>query len=209
MSYPDLVEESYTDSFVIDICISTFLDGTRENGKNNTVYFPTEFSDWMSWSHKNFQQRQINETTKHHSDINDLQQILVPVYMPNNWGLIFLDLAQKEMYFNDRLQSAVPTMSLPSVKRSLELLSEMYRHYPSFRRRFWKNYPMYQCFGMPSQAPINSKKIGFGSWVIGVIMPARDMIQKGCLCINNFQWGFSDMDQHRNITVAVLDWSAP
>ena len=44
-SFSDLVEERYINNFVIDICISKFLDEARENGKNDTVYFPTEFPD--------------------------------------------------------------------------------------------------------------------------------------------------------------------
>ena len=67
----------------------------------------------MSCNDKNFQQLQLYKITKHLSNIDDLQQILVPVYMPNHWGLISVDLAQKEVYFDDGLQSAVPTMSLP------------------------------------------------------------------------------------------------
>jgi len=93
----------------------------------------------MSCNDKNFQQLQLREATKHISNVDDLHQILVPVYMLNHWGLIFVDLAQREMYFDDGLQSAVPTMSLPSVKWSLELLSEMCPHHPFFRTRFWKN----------------------------------------------------------------------
>ena len=31
-SFSDLVEERYIDSFAIDICISKFLDGAKENG---------------------------------------------------------------------------------------------------------------------------------------------------------------------------------
>ena len=209
-SFSDLVEERYIDSFVIDICISKFLDDAREEGKNDTVYFPTEFYDWMSCNDKNFQQLQLREATRHISNVDDLHQILVPVYMPNHWGLIFVDLAQKEMYFDDGLQSAVPTMSLPSVKWSLELLSEMYPHHPSFQTRFWKNYRMFQRFGMPSQAPINSKMVGVGSCGIGVIMAARDIIQNGSLCINKFQWRFSDMDKHRKtLMLQILDWSTP
>lgn len=56
MLYFDFVEEWYIDSFVIDICISKFLDDVRENGKNDIVYFFIEFYDWMSCNGKNFQQ---------------------------------------------------------------------------------------------------------------------------------------------------------
>lgn len=147
---------------------------TPEKIVRMTLYFPTEFYDWMNCNDKYSQQLQLKDATKHLSNIDDLQHILVPVYMPNHWGLIFVDLAQKQMYFDDGLQSAVPTISLPSVKRLLELLSEMFPHHPSFLTKFWKNYPMFQRFGMPSQEPVNAKMIGVGSCGIGVIMAARD-----------------------------------
>jgi len=114
-SFSDLVEERYIDSFVIDICISKFLDESRAIGKSVTVYFPTEFYDWMSSSDKKYQQLQLREIVEQLASGDDLQQILVPVYMPNHWGLIFVDLANQEMYFDDGLMSAVTPRALPCV----------------------------------------------------------------------------------------------
>ena len=135
-SFSDLVEERYVDSFVIDICIDKFLYEARENGINSTVYFPTEFHDWMSSDDKAFQQQQLRESVKELRNINDLDQILLPVYMPNHWGLIFIDLANREMYFDDGMMSAVPPLALPSVKRSLELLLEMYPSHEARKTSF-------------------------------------------------------------------------
>ena len=56
-SFSDLVEERYIDSFVIDICISKFPDKAREAGKGFTVFFPSEFYDWMRSNDKEFQKR--------------------------------------------------------------------------------------------------------------------------------------------------------
>ena len=83
---------------------------------NSTVYFSTEFHDWMSSDDKAFQQQQLRESVKELRNINDLDQILLPVYIPNHWGLIFIDLANREMYFNDGMMFAVPPLALPSVK---------------------------------------------------------------------------------------------
>ena len=136
-SFTDLVEERNVDSFVIDICISKFLNEARENGINSTVYFPTEFHDWMSSDDKAFQQQQLRESVKELRNINDLDQILLPVYMSNHWGLIFIDLANKELYFDDGMMSAVPPLALPSVKQSLELLLEMYPSQEALKTSFW------------------------------------------------------------------------
>jgi len=52
--------------------------------------------------------------------------------------------------------------------------------------------------------------IGIRSCGIGVIMAAWDMIQNGSLYTNNFQWRFSDMDQHRKTFMSqILEWSTP
>lgn len=207
-SFSDLVEERYIDSFVIDICISKFLEESKESGNNFTVYFPTEFYDWMSSNDKQFQQHQLGERLKLLRNIDDLKQILVPVYMPSHWGLIFVDVANRMLYFDDGLNSNAPRLALASVKRSLELLLEMYPCHTSLQTRFWREYLGFQRFGMPSQTPINSKMIGVGSCGIGVIMAAKDFILKGPLVIHNFQWRYCDMDLHRKqLMMQILNWS--
>lgn len=208
-SFSDLVEERYVDSFVIDICIDKFLYEARENGINSTVYFPTEFHDWMSSDDKAFQQQQLRESVKELRNINDLDQILLPVYMPNHWGLIFIDLANREMYFDDGMMSAVPPLALPSVKQSLELLLEMYPSHEALKTSFWRNCHSFQRFGMPSQVPVNSKMIGVGSCGVGVVMAARDIIRDGPLSIYNFQWQYCDMDLHRrDLMLQILNWGS-
>ena len=208
-SFSDLVEERYIDSFVLDTCISKFLDVSAVNETNATVYFPTDFYEWMSSNDKNFQQLQLSARVECQlADVNDLQQILVPVYMPNHWGLIFIDLVNQELYFDDGLTSAVPSTALPSVKHCLDLLLEMYTYQPALQTRFWQSCSLFKRFGMPSQAPVDSKMIGVGSCGIGVIMAARNFIENGPLAVNNFQWRYSDMDLHRKqLMLQILKWS--
>lgn len=212
-SFADLVEERYVDSFIIDICISKFLDEFSIKEKNTTVYFPTEFYVWMSSNDKNFQQLQLSEVVNlqlANTCITDLQQMLVPVYMPNHWGLIFIDLANQELYFDDGLKTVVPSTALPSVKHSLELLLEMHPYHPALQTKFWRNCFHFQRFGMPSQAPVDSKMIGVGSCGIGVIMAARDIIHYGPVCVNNFQWRYCDMHLHRkHLMLQILNWKNP
>ena len=68
----------------------------------------------------------MRENLEQLKQVNDLQQILVPVYLPNHWGLLLVDLVNREMYFDDGLKSTAPPIALSSVKRSLELLLEIY-----------------------------------------------------------------------------------
>ena len=150
----------------------------------------------MNSDDKAFQQQQLRESLKELRNINDLDQIVLPVYMPNHWGLIFMDLAHKEIYFDDGMMSAVPSLALPSVKQSSELLLEMFPSHEALKTSFWRNCYSFRRFGLPSQVPVNSKKIGIGSCRIGVVMAAWD-ICVGALSIYNFQWQYCDMDLHR------------
>lgn len=60
---------------------------------------------------------------------------------------------------------------------------------------------------MPYQRVNNSRMVGAGSCGTGVIMAARDFIQKG-LAKKCFWWTYSDMDIHRkNLMLQVLDWA--
>ncbi|RMX55251.1 hypothetical protein pdam_00021351 [Pocillopora damicornis] len=88
-SFSDLVEERYIDSFVVDICKSKSLDKAREIGKGFTVFFPSQFYNWMR--------------SKQLKQVNDLQQILMQIYLPNHWRLMFVDLVNREMYFDNGL----------------------------------------------------------------------------------------------------------
>ena len=103
--------------------------------RNVTVYFPTEFYDWMESDDKQFQQLQLSEASTYGSHINDMQQILVPVYLPKHWGLIFIDLVNQELYFDDGFMVAVPRMALPNVKKSLELFLEIHPCHPARESR--------------------------------------------------------------------------
>lgn len=53
-SFSELTGERYIDSFVIDICIGKYLEEARENGNDYTLYFPSEFYDWMKSSDRSF-----------------------------------------------------------------------------------------------------------------------------------------------------------
>lgn len=103
-SFADLALERYIDSFVIDISIGKYLEEARMNGNDNTLYFPSEFYDWMKAPDINFKKKRMVRTASELKNLNTLQQILVPVHMPNHWGLIYVNLSRMEMYFDDGLR---------------------------------------------------------------------------------------------------------
>ena len=207
-SFADLALERYIDSFVIDISIGKYLEEARTNGNENTLYFPSEVFDWMNAIDKNFKKKRVARTACELKNFNTLQQMLVPVHMPNHWGLIYIDLLNMEMYFDDGLRYVPPLTALPTIKDLLELLTEMYPSHATLQTKFWANCNHFKRFGMPYQRANDSKMVGAGSCGIGVIMAARDFLEKGPSCINSFKWKYSDMDLHRiNLMLQILDWA--
>ena len=208
LSFCDLVGERYIDSFVIDVCINKYMEESYSQGRQDTMFFPTEFFHWMTCDDKVFKLRQLEERASHFTTLSTLQQILVPVHMPNHWGLIYVNLAGQLLHFDDGLTSHVPSTALPSIKEALNLLLEMHPNHPSFQTKFWQSSQGFSRFGMPSQVPVDKKMIGAGSCGIGVIMAARDFIQKGQCTVNNFRWRYCDMDKHRkDLMLQILYWA--
>ena len=207
-SFSELTGERYIDSFVIDICIGKYLEEARENGNDDTLYFPSEFYDWMKSSNRSFKRTRVAEIASDLLSLNNLQQILAPVHLPNHWGLSVVDVTNMEMYFDDGLARAAPPTALSSIKELLDLLCEMHPTHPTLQSKFWQHCTHFKRFGMPSQEPIDHRMIGTGSCGIGVIMAANDFIYRSFSCINNFQWRFSEMDIHRkNLMLQILNWT--
>ena len=112
ISFSDLCEERYIDSFVIDTCIGKYIEEAPTQGKYDTLYLPTEFFQWMESDNKAFKVRQLTGKASQFARFEDLKQILVPVYMVNHWGLVYTDLTNQQLYFDDGLASFVPKMTL-------------------------------------------------------------------------------------------------
>lgn len=206
-SFSELTGERYIDSFVIDICIGKYLEEARENGNDYTLYFPSEFYDWMKSIDRSFKHTWVADIASELLSLNNLQQILAPVHLPNHWGLSVVDVANMEMYFDDGLARAAPYTALSAIKELLDLLCEMHPSHPTLQTKFWQHCTYFKRFGMPSQEPVDHRMIGTGSCGIGVIMAANDFIYRGSSCINKFQWRFSEMDIHRkNLMLQILNW---
>ena len=207
-SFSDLAEERYIDSFVLDISIAKFLEEARENGKDDTLYFPTEVYEWMRSGSKEFKQAKLKKEISKLKNVLNLKQILLPVHMPNHWGLVCVDLAKMNMYFDDGLTSAVPPMTLPTIIELLDLFATMHPSHPNLQTHFWQTCYSFKRFGMPSQAPVGTSMVGMGSCGIGVILAAKDFLEMGSLCIRSFWWRFCNMDIHRkNLMLQILSWS--
>jgi len=208
LSFSELVEERYIDSFVIDVSISKYIEESYSQGQENTLYLPTEFFQWMQVQDKDFKLRKLKERASQIALFDTVCQILVPVFMVNHWGLIYINIADKQLHFDDGLSSVVPPIALPLVKDALGLLLELCPHHPSLQTKFWHSIQGFMRFGMPSQLPVDNKMIGVGSCGIGVIMAARDFIRNGPAAVNNIKWRYSNMHNYRKeLMLQILRWA--
>jgi len=189
------------------VCIGKYIEESTTQGKEDTLHLPTEFFQWMQVNDKAFKLAQLKARASCIGTFNNVQQILVPVFMVNHWGLVYVNLGSQLLYFDDGLTSQVPSTALPSVKEALSLLFELYPHHPALQAKFWHSTQNFKRFGMPSQVPIDNKMIGVGSCGIGVIMAARDFIRNGPATVNNIKWRYCNMDKHRkDLMLQILKW---
>ena len=208
ISFSDLCEERYVDSFVVDVCIQKYVEEACIQGKDDTLFLPTDFFQWMETNDKTFKLSQLAAMASQITRFEDLKQVLIPVFMANHWGLIYTDLANQQLYFDDGLASCVPPTTLPHLKEGLDFLLECHPHHPYLQTKFWHSFETFNRFGIPSQVPTAGKTIGSGSCGIGVIMAARDFINIGSSNVKNILWRYSNMDKYRKeLMLQILRWA--
>lgn len=108
-----------------------------------------------------------------------MQQILLPVHIPNHWGLVFIDLLYKTLYFDNGLKYIVPSSLLSTVQQLLNLLLEMLPSNLVLQSKFWEFSSGFLRCGMPSQAAVDSRMIsvercGVGSWLQEISFSGAD-----------------------------------
>jgi len=140
---------------------------------------------------------------------NDLKQILLPVYMVNHWGLIYLDLANQESYFDDGLGSHVPPTTLPHVKEALDFLLELHPCHPYLQTKLWHSCKTFTLLESQRWCLLTKEMIASGSCGIGVIMAARDFIRIGSSNVNHILWRYCNMDTYRKeVMLQILRWDS-
>ena len=134
---------------MIDISIATLTEKARTSGKDDTLYFPSGVYEGIKTSNKVFKQAKLTKEISQLNNVCNLKQIVAPVHMPNHWGLVYVDLASINMYFDDGLALPVPCTVYPAVKELLDLVAEMYTSHPTLQTRFWQKCNNFKRFGMP------------------------------------------------------------
>ncbi|XP_068739054.1 uncharacterized protein [Montipora capricornis] len=68
LSFSELAEERYIDSFVIDVCISKYIEEYYLQGKKDTLYLPTDFFQWMQVQ-DNYLTFHVHQSCAHVNDV--------------------------------------------------------------------------------------------------------------------------------------------
>ena len=131
-----------------------------------------------------------------------LSLVLVPVNMGNvHWGLMVLDVKNKEAYFDDGLGYSFSKTSYVFL-----IMRELQSKFPDcddFSLDDWRNVKTFKRFGMPRQ-PTDGQLIGSGSCGIGFILVALDFMTSSQPQVVSRSWNFSEMTAHRKDIMKLL-----
>ena len=119
-------------------------------------------------------------------DLGDVVWILTPIHVNGNlWGLLCLNMAQEQGFYDDGLKQSPPTNSIELADNLLKAVLETQ----------WNIIFPTQQFGMPKQPLFRE---GCASCGIGVILAVFDFIDSPTdNGIPHFHWSFYDMGSHR------------
>ena len=132
----------------------------------------------------------------------------MPVHLAGcHWGLMVIDVASQEFYFDDGMRFNPPPIDLAvAVMKSLEQNSLTEDRPQTIS---WPQRHVYRRFRMPQQ-PSDGSLQGNGSCGVGVILAARDFIQQVTKSsLPRIWWDFKQSRLHRKrLLLQVLKWSS-
>jgi len=185
-----LALERYIDNMTIDITIACFLEDVYESGIKDTIYLPSELWQWTGSDDNTFLHEKLKPLLLKLQG-EKLKQILVPVHMTNHWGLVYVDLQNHSLHFDDGMRLVPGGYVLNGVMVVLDAYNVMLPDHEELSTKFWSiNGVSFSRFGMPSQTARNTRQPGegAGSCGIGVKKCARDLITHGPGAKYNFTW---------------------
>ena len=198
-AFSKLALERYIDDTVIDTAISRLQ---RECDLNESLLcLPAHTITWLNTGERSFI-RQCFEEMLQNVKPGLLSLVLVPVNMDNvHWGLMVLDVKNKEAYFDDGLGYSFSKTSYVFL-----IMSELQSKFPDcddFSLDDWRNVKTFKRFGMPRQ-PTDGQLIGSGSCGVGVILAALDFMTSSQPQVVSRSWNFSEMTAHRKDIMKLL-----
>ena len=178
-----LAAERYISGFLIDaVCLRYSEEPMRKN--SHSLYLPSFTQTWALTRNVQFLQTKLKPYLSR-MDLGDVVWTLTPIHVNGNqWGLLCLNMAQQQAFYDDGLKQSPPTNIIELADNLLKAVSETQ----------WNiTFPI-QRFGMPKQ-PLFGE--GCASCGIGVILAVFDFIDNPAdNGIPHFHWIFHDMGSH-------------
>jgi len=203
-SFATLANERYLDNFIINFVILKYL---QDQDDMQIIYLPSEAFTWLKSSDKKFIVDNIEQAiieSKVHATGN-VQLMVVPVHMNGcHWGLVVVDFLNARLLFDDGMKWQPRRSPLAEVQQLLDNTQRLIPNDMNLATKFWNQNSNFERFGMPLQMTGTTQ--GAGSCGVGVILSARDFIQRTHLPM--FNWNFNDMSrQRKNICLNIVEWS--
>jgi len=118
-----------------------------------------------------------------------------------HWGLMVVDVKNKEVYFDDGLG-----WSFSKTSHAHLIVRELHFKFPecvNFSLDDWRNVKTFKRFGMPRQ-PTDGQVIGSGSCGVGVILSVLDFMTSVEPQRVSPSWSFNEMTVHRKDIMKLL-----
>lgn len=103
-----LCGERYLDNMVIDVCLSKYMWECNECGLMQTLVLPSSVWAWEKSQYSFFKEQVKRTVDDCKSAITNIQQIIIPLYMPSHWGIVYISLQCGRIYFDDGMKFPVP-----------------------------------------------------------------------------------------------------
>lgn len=198
-AFSKLALERYIDDTVIDTAIARMKRQCSTN--ESFLCLPAHTITWLNTGDRGFIRQCFQEVLLNVKP-GLLSLVLVPVNMDDvHWGLMVVDVKNKEVYFDDGLGWSFSKTSYAHL-----IIRELHFKFPecvNLSLDHWRNVKTFKRFGMPRQ-PTDGQVIGSGSCGVGVILSALDFMTSVEPQSVSPSWNFNEMTVHRKDIMKLL-----
>ena len=181
-----LAAERYLNGFVIDAACMKYSEEAMSRN-SHSLYLPSFTQTWASSSNLLFLKSKLKPYLSGRV-LNNIIWILTPIHVNgNHWGLLCLNMVQRQAFYDDGLKQNPPRNMVDIVDNLLKAVS-------CNSTTKWSIPTPFERFGMPKQ-PLFGE--GCASCGVGVVLAVFDFIENPDVTIPKFHWHFHDMGSHR------------
>lgn len=192
-----LVGERYLNGFLIDALCLKYSEEAILSG-STSLYLPSLTQTWVSSGSLPHLKSKLKPYLSGRN-LAGIHWILSPVHVNgNHWGLLCLNMASRQVFYDDGLKWNCPSDVPEIVRKLLQAI-------PCNPAASWDETAPPQRFGMPNQPLVGE---GCGSCGVGVVLATYDFLNVNNNSVPIFQWKFADMKKHRQkLLLQTVQWN--